>query len=274
MRIFNFLLHINVTLLATIATLLVTPAFAHEYYLEPSSYTVKIGEEFGVAHKNGMRFNGNAYPWISQWNVRSEAWQNGSGVKVRGKDGDAPALKLKSNQTGLISIIHESGLSSLKFNSWDKFKSYLADEGLSHLLVQHKAAGYPEIFIKEVYTRYAKTLVNVGGGDGLESPAGLKIELIALANPATLKRGEPLPVKVVFNSKPLANVTIKVFAGHKTDPAHKIITDEKGHALIPDSGPGDYLLNAVHMTKPVSKEPMAKDAHWESFWASMTLQRP
>lgn len=267
MRVSKFLLHI-------IVTMLVTPALSHEYYLEPSAYTVKTGEEFGVAHKNGMRFNGNAYPWISQWNVRSEAWQNGSGVKVHGKDGDRPALKLKSNQVGLISVVHESGLSSLKFNSWEKFKSYLADEGLSHLLKDHKAAGYPEIFIKEVYTRYAKTLINVGGGDGLESPAGLKIELIALANPATLKRGEPLPVKVLFDAKPLNNITIKVFAGHKTDPAHKIITDENGNALIPDSGSGDYLLNAVHMTKPISKEPMAKGAHWQSFWASMTLRRP
>lgn len=247
---------------------------AHEYYLEPNQYTAKLGEEFTISHKNGMRFNGNTYPWITQWNVRSEAWQNGSGVKIHGKDGDSPALKLKSNQPGLISIIHESGLSSLKFLKWEKFKSYLLDEGLAHILKAHEDANYPHKPITEVYTRYAKTLINVGDADNLETPAGLKIELIALANPAQLKRGEDLPVKVLFEGTPLPNVLIKVFAGHKSDPAHRVTTDEKGEALIPDSGSGAYLLNAVHMTKPISKDKLAKNALWQSFWASMTLERP
>ncbi len=61
-------------------------ASAHEYYLMPDKFTATVGEKFTVDHKNGMRFKGNTYPWITKWNIRSEAWQNGAGVKVFGKE--------------------------------------------------------------------------------------------------------------------------------------------------------------------------------------------
>ena len=248
-------------------------ANAHEYYLLPDKFTVAVGEKFTVDHKNGMRFKGNTYPWITQWNIRSEAWQNGAGVKVFGKDGDRPALNLQSNKPGLISVVHQSNLSALTFQKWEKFKSYLADEGLEWILKEHEAAGYPQEKIKEIYSRFAKTLINVGDTDDVETPAGLKIELVALANPSKLKRDEPLPVKVLYDGKPLVGVLIKVFAGQDTEAVHRIRTDSEGRAEIPDSGAGPYLLSAVHMTKPQATADMAKDAQWESFWASMTLER-
>ena len=255
------------------AALMFTPSLAHEYYLEPDKYEVALGEEFGIAHKNGMRFKGNAYPWIGQWNVRSEAWQNGVGVKVFGKDGDRPALKLKSDQTGLVSIIHQSNPSALTFTEWEKFKSYLADEGLEHIEPLHIEKGFPKSPVKEVYSRFAKTLINVGSADDVEKPAGLKIELLALANPARLERGDAMPVQLLWDGKPLPNTTVKVFAGIGTDEAHRLITNAKGQTQVPDSGPGPYLLNAVHMREPLTSADVAKGAHWESFWASMTFSR-
>ncbi len=249
------------------------PVAAHEYYLLPDKFSVAVGEKFAVEHKNGVRFMGTTFPWISIWNIRSEAWQNGVGVKVFGKDGDRPALNLQSNKPGLISIVHESNVSKLTFQKWDKFKSYLAEEGLEWILTEHEAAGYPQEKVKEVYSRFAKTLINVGDADDVETPAGLKIELVALANPASLKRGESLPVKVLYEGKPLSGVAVKVFAGRDTEPAPLIRTGKEGRADIPDSGPGPYLIGAVHMTKPQSKIDLAKDAHWESFWASLTFER-
>ena len=59
---------------------------AHEYYLRPSAFVIQPGEQVGIAHRNGMRFKGSAYPFVDQWNVRSEAWLNGKKSLVRGKD--------------------------------------------------------------------------------------------------------------------------------------------------------------------------------------------
>ena len=271
----GFSFHVSFTGLVTfwLVTFANLSAHAHEYYLQPDKYFVAVGEQFGVDHRNGVKFKGSRYPWITRWNVRSEAWQNGVPAKVFGKDGDRPALSLKSGQPGLISVIHESARSTLTFKKWEKFKSYLADEGLTEKLADHKAAGYPETGIKEVYTRFAKTLINVGGAKGEDIPTGLTIELVALKNPANLKAGDPFPVQVLYKGEPLSGVTVKVFAGMDTEAAHRIVTDGNGKVLVPDSGTGPYLLNAVHMIKPVSNAKSAEGAHWETFWASMTMER-
>ncbi|MFD0915258.1 DUF4198 domain-containing protein [Pseudahrensia aquimaris] len=252
---------------------LCSAAAAHEYYLEPTKYSVALDEQFGVEHKNGMRFKGNAYPFINAWNVRSEAWQNGAKVDLRGKDGDRPALTLKSNRPGLVILVHESKPETLKFLKWEKFVSYLADEGLEHMEAEHLKAGHPREGIKEIYTRFAKTLVNVGGTEGNDQPTGLKFELVALENPARLAKGAPLPIQALLDGKPLADATIKVFAGIDTEAAHRIKTDAEGKAMIPDDGAGPYLLNAVHMVPPVTNGGQYDDAHWETYWASLVLAR-
>ena len=249
-------------------------AHAHEYFLEPGKYTVAVGEEFSVEHKNGQNFSGSTFPWIGSWNARSEVWQNGKGKDYVGNDGDLPAIVLKGDTGGLMTIIHEGYPSSYTFKTWEKFNSYLEKEGLTARLPDHLAAGYPKEKIGEVYTRFAKALVNVGKVSGTDADTGLKIELIAKRNPGLLKRGDALPVELLYLGKPLAGATIKVFAGVGNEVARKVITDAKGRAKIPDIGSGPYLLNAIHMFKPVSTSPEAEDAHWETYWASMTFARP
>ena len=250
-------------------------SFAHEYYLEPERYSVALGEVVGIAHKNGMRFKGSAYPWVTNWNIRSEAWQNGSGVPLKGQDGDRPALTIKSSQPGIVSVIHQSNVSTLTFKEWDKFVSYLADEGMEPIEQAHLQRNLPKTDFVEAYSRFAKTLVNVGSEpSGQDAVTGLKIELVALKNPGTLKRGEPLPVRVLYDGEPLKGVMVKVFAGVDTEVAARIRTDENGEANVPDLGEGAYLLNAVNMVEPVTEEAKAKKAAWESFWASLTLARP
>lgn len=256
-------------------TFVVSPgAQAHEYYLLPDAFNIQPGEKVGIAHKNGVRFKGNTFPWISSWNVRSEAWRNGVGGEVRGKDGDLPALTLQMSLPGLISVVHESTWSDLIFTDWAKFTAYLEEEGLSAIAQQHLEQGGEKDRIKEIYARFAKTLVNVEpGAEGKDSVTGLTIELVALENPAGLSSGTALPVQLLFDGKPLPGATVKVFVGQDSDPAHNLVTDEKGMVSVPDGGAGPYLLNAVHMIAPRLEAEIAKDAHWQSFWASLTFAR-
>ena len=249
-------------------------ANAHEYFLLPEQFRVETNKPFGVSHFNGMRFKGNAYPWISSWNIRSEIWQNGEKKEIRGKDGDRPALTISAIKPGLVTIIHQSNPSTLTFRKWDKFTSYLADEGLEKIAQEHLARGIPKEGFKESYARYAKTLVQVGdSNEGMDAPTGLMVELVAQANPYSLPKGAPLTVQLLFEGKPLAGAAVKSFVGQDTEPRRLITTDENGLVDIPDLGKGPYLLNAVVMTPPQSPGKEAKDAAWESFWASLTFER-
>ncbi len=250
------------------------PAHAHEYYLLPSDFNANTGTEFTVDHLLGQRFKGSAMPYIGRWNLRSEIWENGAMRPAKGRDGDRPALKITSPSNKLYSVIHQSNVDFLTFKTWEKFRSYVVKNGMSHTLAASENGTKPKIDLKEAYSRFAKTLITPNGTpDGIDTPTGLKIELVALQNPMALGPREPMPVQLLFDGAPLPGTLVRVFAGIDTAPAYNITTDSNGKALIPDRGRGPYLLNAIHMTDPQSKGPGMETTHWESFWASLTYQR-
>ncbi len=257
-----------------IFSLLTAAAAAHEYYLMPERFDPPVDSELNVRHRLGQRFKGNELPWITRWNVRSELWQDGRMREIKSIDGDRPALKHTFATPGLAIFLHQSNIDRLTFKTWDKFTKYIEKEGIDGVLPLHDKAGKPRQGIKELYARYAKTLVDVGGRkEGRDQATGLTIELIALKHPGLLKADEPMPVKLLFRGKPLAGATVKVFAGIGTEFAARIKTDANGEAAIPALGPGPYLLNAIRMTEVVATGKIAEGAHWQSFWASLTYER-
>lgn len=249
-------------------------ANAHEYYLMPESFQPAAGKEFSVRHRLGQKFKGNEMPFIGAWNIRSEVWQDGEMREIKGLDGDRPALKITTAKPGLISVIHQSNIDFLTFKTWEKFEKYTVKEGLEHTHAASENGTKPKIDLKEAYARYAKTLISVGeNNEGRDTPTGLKIELVALAHPASLTAGQKMPVQLLYDGKPLKGALLKVFVGIDTEFKHQIRTDAEGKVEIPADGAGPYLLNAIHMTEPQSQEAVKRGAHWESFWASLTFNR-
>ena len=264
----------NFIFAALLLALLPFGANAHEYYLMPQSFTPASNTEFAVRHRLGENFKGNEMPYISKWNIRSEIWKDGKSREIRGQDGDRPALKITESGSGLTAVIHQSNIDFLTFPSWEKFQSYVVKNGMEYALAPSESGAKPKLKLKEAYARYAKTLISVDGQPtGADQPVGMKIELMALAHPLSLKADDPMPVQLLYEGKPLASALIKVFVGVGNDFTHTIRTDADGKAMIPADGPGPYLLNAIHMTEPQGEEAIAKAAHWESFWASLTYQR-
>lgn len=279
-QVFRSLFHKTSLVFAITLFALTAPARAHEYYLLPETFKPEVGEEISVSHRLGQKFKGNELPWVDVWNVRSEVWENSVKREVRFKDGDRPALKVTPNSSKLTVVVHQSNIDKLDFRTWEKFVKYTDKEGLSAIAEQHLAEGKPKPGegkppISELYSRFAKTLLTPdGSAAGKDVVTGLTIELVALENPMALESGQPMPVQLLFRDKPLAGATVKVFTAPDTEFRHRILTDAKGKADIPDDGPGPYLLNAIAMTKVVATGKIAEGADWQSFWASMTFERP
>lgn len=249
-------------------------AFAHEYYLQPDAFSPAAGTTVKVSHKLGQRFKGNEMPWIDKWNVRSEVWHNGEMKQVKGLDGDRPALSMRLENPGLYTVVHQSNIDTLTFKTYEKFKNYVTKEGMEHSIAASENGSKPKVGLKEAYSRFAKTLILADGETkALDKPVGLKIELVALANPYGLAADQPMPVQVLYEGKPLVGVSVKVFEGIGLEPAYHVRTDADGKASIKPAGIGPYLIGAIHMTEPQSEEAKSKDVHWESFWASLTFKR-
>ena len=67
---------------------------------------------------------------------------------------------------GLLTLIHVTTDSRISWDEWEKFESFVRHKDAAWVLDEHRARGLPETGIKENYSRYAKSLVAIGDGDG------------------------------------------------------------------------------------------------------------
>jgi uncharacterized GH25 family protein len=101
------------------------------------------------------------------------------------------------------------------------------------------------------YDIRAKAMVNVGGmAKSPEAPIGDTLEIVPLKDPRGLDKGERLPVKIMYQGKPLASADVKAtYAGFSDQPhtfAWSTATDKTGLAEIKILEKGDWLVNVVH----------------------------
>ncbi len=95
-----------------------------------------------------------------------------------------------------------------------------------------------------------------------DKPVGLKLEIIPLANPYALKGDGLLPIKVLFEGKPVEGATIEI-GNHKE--AGK--TDKDGIARIQIAGQGKQVILAKHRLAGDGI-----DADFISFTTALTIE--
>jgi uncharacterized GH25 family protein len=120
----------------------------------------------------------------------------------------------------------------------------------------------------------AKTVIIAGGDEkNLSRAAGQTLELIPLTNLHNLKNGDKLTVKVLFEGKPLPNMTVKATyagfeaediaphtpsqKGHKKDGKHfpvETVTDDQGQAVVQLDKAGYWIILLSHRSPHPDKE--------------------
>ena len=161
----------------------------------------------------------------------------------------------------------ESTLPSIRFND------YLKQEGLTPALELRANTKSEDRDGREIYSRRAKALVQVGAAtDGAQpwvnKPVGLSLEIVPELNPYALGAGQDLPVYVVFNGKRLAGATVKLnnlaFDGR---PLETVISDANGRATFRVPRTGSWQLNVI-WTQPIKDN--AK-ADFDTTFSSLTF---
>jgi uncharacterized GH25 family protein len=239
---------------------------AHEFWLQPDDYTARPGQivhlQFGV----GMGWHGEVrsidasrvvrFSWID---AKGERPVSALGIIRTGSAGPAWGV-LRSNRAALMLEA-------------DAFESYLRDEGLEAVIDARKLRGEFTQHGREVYSRCAKTLLQVGewkgSADFVSRPVGLTLELVPQNDGSAFSDGEPFHIRLLYQGKPLADALVKAFpkSGGAVIQAR---TDAHGLAVLPNLSGGIWMLTAVHM---VRADPRL-DADWESIWSSLTLRVP
>jgi uncharacterized GH25 family protein len=108
--------------------------------------------------------------------------------------------------------------------------------------------------------KYAKAIVNIGNGSGnvFSKTLGHKLEVVPLKDPSKLREGDYMPVKILFEGKPLGTFVHATYAGFSSEKntfAYATKSDKKGIAKIKILKSGVWLLIVKHeISYPDPKE--------------------
>tara|TARA_R110002020_G_scaffold47651_8_gene135595 strand:+ start:920 stop:1696 length:777 start_codon:yes stop_codon:yes gene_type:complete len=248
-----------------------TPVSAHEFWIEPQDFTVEAGEEISADIRIGQDFKGDAFPYIPSRFAAFRRHDRDGETDAEGTTGDLPALTLEPRTEGLTLFTYVSVAERIRFQDWEKFAFYLDYEGLDAIPDLHDARGLARDDIRELYTRCAKALVAVGdAADDQDRATGMRIELVAAENPATLEPGGEIGFTLLWEGAPLADTQVALFRrGADGGETTRVLarTDQAGAVRFPLPATGTYLASSVHMVEA----PADRNADWESFWASLTF---
>lgn len=262
---------LGVLALSPVLVLCFTPAEAHEFWIDPVTFTPAVSASVPIVFRIGSNFRGDTYPYVRKLDRGFRVVSARGEQPVKAIDGDDPATDIKLRDRGLTIIWHRRAPETVDFATMAAFEETLVDEGLEAIGSAHRAANRPLVKIKESFARCAKALLQVGGGElGADRPVGLPLEIVAETNPYVLQAGGKLSIRLLLEGAPLSDALVKVF--HQLHGEHplRIRTDKDGRVTFDATQAGEYLISAVHMRTALPSE----GVDYASQWATLTFKRP
>jgi len=242
--------------------------FAHDMWIEPTTFAPDAGEIVGVRLRVGQDLLGDPIPRDPALLQQFIVDDNEGRKPVVGRDGSDPAGYVRAAVSGLLVVGYHSHPSSVELAA-EKFNQYLKDEGLDSVAALRARRGHTGAATREMFTRCAKSLVLSGppSASQRDHALGFTLELVAERNPYALAAGQDLPVRLTYENRPLPGAL--VVAMNQSNPAERqaIRTDNDGRARFHIARSGMWLIKAVHMVEA----PAGSKADWASYWASLTF---
>jgi len=250
--------------------LAINAAHAHDFWIEPSTYRPNVPSVLRIGLRVGDHF-GHGKPYARNPNhIRTFVMAGPSGTRaVLGQPGSDPAGVARVDAPGIYVIGYRSTHSVVELEA-ARFEDYLREEhhgDVSRRRAERGQSGAPG---REAFSRCAKAIVVAGSGDavGYDRVLGFTVELIPERNPATLHGGDELPVRLLYEGKPLADAHVAALNAEDASTRIEARTDVQGRARLRLDHDGVWLVRSVHMIPAAGR----LDADWESLWASLTFR--
>lgn len=251
-------------------------AKGHEFWIDPLEHQVTTGGTVSASLRVGQSYKGSAFPFLPPKFRRFDFALGDRLEPVPGMIGDSPAVTMDAPGEGLLILIHETTDEIVNYTEFEKFASFVTHKAAPWVLDEHAAQGFPTDTFREVYSRYAKSLVGIGDSAGEDRVFGLATEIVALENPYTGDMTDGIDVQVLYQGAPRAGEQIEVFerAADESVAVSTVTSDAEGKATVPVRPGHRYMLDAVVLRRPTPELAAARDAIWESLWANLTFAVP
>lgn len=251
-----------------------TPAGAHEFWLDPLEYQVANGGMVEAHLRNGEMFKGSAMSYLPRNFQRFDLMQGPDTRPVPGRAGDMPAVRFQAEKEGLMTLVHVTKDTVLTYREWEKFASFVTHKDARWVLDAHDARGLPRVPVRERYSRYVRSLIAIGEGQGQDRAAGMEVEIMALDNPYVTDPEQGVLVQVLYQAEPRAMAQIELFERSPDSEVTVTVirTDAEGKARLPVRAGHAYLADHVVLREIIPET--EGGAVWESLWGALTFAVP
>ena len=247
----------------------VATCLAHDTWLSPSSYSTETGQPITFDMTSGMEFP-QLDAAIKPERVHQARWRLGS------EEGELKEFKPTEHALRMERAFSTAGVATL----WMQLKPKdieLSDEDVAHYLEEVRASDEVQSAWakqkgsekwKELYTKCAKTIVEVGRGDADRSwaePVGLLLEFVPLTAPGELLAGQPARFKLLRQAKPLPNTAVALHVEGDSGPRYET-TNAEGIVTFALEQSGPSMLATVDLHPPAAGKP------WESVFSTITFE--
>jgi uncharacterized GH25 family protein len=256
-------------LLLGLSALSPLPLFAHDTWISPSVYSASVGQSVTFEITSGMKFPGLEVGPKPDRVAKAGFQLAGQKRELKEFTAGKEALRIRTSfdKKG-VAIVWVQALPKQIELSDEQVTEYHDEIRAPAEVRKAWARRTPGDKWKEEYTKCAKTCVAIGKTENDRSwsePVGLKLELIPVLNPTTLKKDENATFKLLRDGEPAPNVAIALVRGGSNERAYQN-TDADGVVRFTVSAAGKYLLATTDLT------PGKEGELWQGLFSTFTFE--
>lgn len=263
----------NIPLLIFLFSTFLLPA--NEFWLQPDKFLYKWNEPINIRFLVGENFEGENWSGdrtqVNKLEIYFDGVKDDLADVLSDEDGDSLQLKLLDEGTAMV--IFNSNNSYIELVAAD-FNAYLLEEGQTDILELRKRNNEMDSTGREFYQRSVKTIFQVGNryNNTFKQETSLPVDMIPQQNPYSLKDGDSLEVKILFQKEPLTNHFIRLWQKKNIFSAKfSLLTDENGMIKFPVATEGIWMISTVKMERVTNDENAEPSVtRWQSYKGSCT----
>lgn len=250
---------------------------AHDFWIVPTAFAVAAGDAIEIEGRTSTNFPSSLSAVAPERVAEARVIGSASDERVSEMSTREKSLVLRHRPSAPGQRVVAVALASRAARTTPaRLERYIALEGAPELAARYRQDGaYPQAdSLTQTTAKYAKTVVEIGarGPRAFTRLAGHPLELVPVNDPAALRPGDTLRVRVLYRGRPLAGAHLHAGVAAR-DSAHaaakkdlSITTGADGVARVPLAEGGLWNVRTLHGA-PVAEG----GADWEVLFATLVF---